>query len=151
MPAYVPFRDVPKGAIFRFVGDDEGVRWEKYDSDGYFPKGGGGSWGYICCDPERLCRLLESLQLAERCEVTDTLGRVEALADAIMTEVWRLQTVGALPADVRSFEDLHDHCDANTLVDVAPFVEGLDQEYGRLIVNAAQGMVDARLRQGEAR
>jgi hypothetical protein len=63
MPEYVPFREVPTGAAFRFDKNPPKVRYVKTAATFYSAEGGG--FVYQCHDPERPCLLLEPLQLAD--------------------------------------------------------------------------------------
>ena len=61
-------------------------------------------------------------------------------ADQIVEEVLGLMDSGALPLDVESFSELHDHCDANCL---GPFViEESNVEWDMDHINLAQTIVD---------
>ena len=83
---------------------------------------------------------------------------IEATIAAMKAEINEAISEGVIPADVTSFSDLHDHCDANMRADdlfpnapqSGPSAAVLDAFHDRYvsIVSPAQSAVDAWLRAG---
>jgi DNA-binding transcriptional ArsR family regulator len=89
---------------------------------------------------------------------------LEELTEAIKQEVLQLMRAGAIPVSVRTFSELHDHCDANCLGGLcknevfdaiwrsfAPIDTPTGMPDGMVnLINGAQDAVNAWLASGEA-
>lgn len=89
---------------------------------------------------------------------------LEELTEAIKQEVLQLMRAGTIPVTVRTFSELHDHCDANCLGGLCKdeVFNAIWTSFGALndpagmpdgmvnLINTAQDAVNAWLASGEA-